>query len=168
MDRTNQGTKAIINIVSTRLKKMGYSFNDIDEKQQNYLIKLELCISEIFKIEKEVKAILSKNNISIKNVSETTKISRQTFYNIPILNEYVTYCAKEFEKIDISSLQTNMSEELQRLKEDVKEMHKRDVQIELLKNDIKKLKQSLKLKEEKIVTQSKKIYEMLENNTMIN
>jgi len=47
-------------------------------------------------------------------------------------------------------------------------MQKRDVQLELFKKEIKELKISIKSKEEKIVTQSKRIYEMLENNTMIN
>lgn len=164
MDTENQDSEGIIKTIKNRLSKMGYDYALLNDKQQQYILKLEKSISLIFKSETELQNTFAKNKISTKTISESTNIARQTFYNVPILNEYVNFCTDEFNKISMLAKYSSMTEELQELKEKVKEMQKRDVQLELLKNEIKELKKSLKSKEEKIVLQSKKIYEMLETN----
>jgi hypothetical protein len=94
---------------------------------------MEPFIQEVFDKENEARAILSKNTISIKNLSEQAKIARQTFYNVPLLSEYVDYNAKEFEKVDISAKQNTSNIAIQRLQEEIEALHLRDVKYEELK-----------------------------------
>jgi len=115
MDKENQTSERIIKTITSRLKKMDYTYEFLDEKQQKYIYRLEESISEIFKAESEIKSIIAKNKITTKTISESSNIARQTIYNIPILNEYINFCADEFNKVSVSANSSAMSEELQEL-----------------------------------------------------
>lgn len=146
----NSSNERIIIAIGQKLKKMGYSIDVISPKELQYIIKIEPFIQEAFDKENEVKAILSNNSISVKNLSEQAKIARQTFYNVPLLSEYVAYNTKEFEKVNISAKQNSSNAEIQRLKEEIEALHLRDIMIEELKLQLEEAQVELKRKNETI------------------
>jgi len=157
LEEENKSVENIEKSIRNKLKKLGYIYDDLDKKKQNYLVKIEECILKVYKRENEAKKLITNNNVSIKNMSENANIARQTFYNVPILSEYVNYNSKEFDKIGISLKLSSSSEEIQELKADIELMQKRDIEIEKLKKDIEELKQELKTKDYTISAFRKRI-----------
>lgn len=161
MENTNSRNETILNIQNT-LKKMGYNYYALKDKDKEHLIKIDESIQEIFRKEKEAKETLSRSTVSTKGISKDTGISRQTFYNNPILNEYIDYYAKQFKKVDMSEIQKDSNEKIKELQEQLDKLHRRDIQFEKMKLEIEELKAAIKERDE--------VIESLRNNkpTVIN
>lgn len=144
MAKEDTGNEEILKFINDKLKRMGYSIDGLSDKEKTYLTKIETCVQDVFAKDAEAKAILSGNGISIKSISTQAKIARQTFYNVPLLSEYVTFNAKEFRKVDMSAKQSNSKSEIQRLKAEIDALYKRDVEYEEMKIQLEKAKNEIK------------------------
>jgi len=133
-------------IIITNLKKMGYNYDGLENKYKEYLIKIETSIQGIFKREQEAIELLSRSTVSIKGVSKDAGIARQTFYNVPILSEYIGFNTTKFEKVDMSEQKHLSDDKIKDLKEEIKLLHKRDVEFEEMKIDLEKLKKEIREK----------------------
>ncbi len=134
----------IIKTIEENARKIGYDFGKMSDNDKQYLIKIETVILKIFELEQEARDMISKNTVSIKGVSKKTKIARQTLYNNPMLKEYINYRAEAFAKIDASRKDSAMYDKIKQLKEEITILHKRDVELEEAKRQIKDLKKQLK------------------------
>jgi len=152
MEEENSSNELLEKSIKSKLKNMDYLYDALNDKEKKYLIKIEDCIQQIIDRESRAKTLLTKNNISIKSISEQTQIARQTFYNIPLLSEYINYNCERFQKIDISFILNTYQEDIKRLKSEILAMRKRDVQLEEMKIEINTLKQQIKVKDETLLS----------------
>lgn len=150
----------IINSIKNNVKKMGYEYEALQEKEKKHLIKIEKAVIETFKLEKQAKEMLSRNVVSVKGISSKAKIARQTLYNNPILKEYIDYRAESFAKIDASRKSSTKDEEIRKLRDEITTLHKRDVELEETKREMKELKRKLQEKDERIKMLKKDLIRM--------
>lgn len=136
--------------IASALKKLGYDYNALKSKDKAYLIQIDESIQQIFKAEIEARETLSRSVVSTKAIAKATGIARQTFYNNPILNEFVNYYAKQFEKVDMSNIQNQTNQKIKDLQEQLDLMHQRDIEFEEMKIQIEELKQAIKERDETI------------------
>jgi len=142
--------KSLETTIRKSLKKLNYDYEKQLEKDKAYLLQVETVIQNIFDRELKAKDLLTKNNVSIKNISEKTGIARQTLYNNPILIEYINVRNQDFKPIDISVSNNNNEEEIKILKKELAAMHTRDCEIEELKIQIKELREKITVKDRTI------------------
>lgn len=128
------------------LKKLGYDYSLLQPKQQKYLQKIDQAIYSLFETEMKAQEDTSRNYVSIKRISKETDIARQTFYNLPILSEYIEHCSKEFEKIDTSYRLKRALDKNQEYQKQIQQMVKRDVEYMELKRENSKLKEDIEWK----------------------
>lgn len=147
MEATNR-EELIIETIKKNARKIGCDYDALSAKDKQYLITVETAITETFELEQKAREMISKNTVSVKGISNKTKIARQTLYNNPMLKEYINYRAESFCKIDASRQDTAKDEEIKRLKAEVAALHKRDVEIMEAKREINDLKKQLKEKNE--------------------
>jgi hypothetical protein len=131
--------------IKRRISKMDYIYESITEKDKEYLEKIELAIFEIFEREEKAKELLTNNHLSVK-----TGISRQTIYNRKILLEYIVSSQNDFKQLDISFVNTNMGEKIEKLTKKIQLMEMRDYEIEELRIEVKALRLKLKDRDEEI------------------
>ena len=138
------------------LKKLGYDYSLLPAKQQEYLQQVDEAINTLFETELKAQEETSRNYISIKRVSKETNIARQTFYNIPILAEYIEQCSRDFDKVDISYRLRRAQQKNIEYQEQIQEMVKRDVEFMELKRENSKIKEELEWKNKML--KSKNLY----------
>ena len=136
--------------IKRRISKMDYIYESITEKDKEYLEKIELAIFEIFEREEKAKELLTNNHLSVNSISDKTGISRQTIYNRKILLEYIVSSQNDFKQLDISFVNTNMGEKIEKLTKKIQLMEMRDYEIEELRIEVKALRLKLKDRDEEI------------------
>jgi peptidoglycan hydrolase CwlO-like protein len=138
-------------VLRSKVMKLGYNYDSLNENDLLYLYQIEKIILEIFEREIKAKELLTNNHLSINNICGKTGIARQTIYNRPILHEYISLSKTQFSLTDISQSRALQDEKVSKLKKEVDEMRKRDCKLEELKNDIKALKIVIKDYEDEII-----------------
>lgn len=149
MEETNR-EELIVETIKKNARKIGYDYNALSDKDKKYLIAVETAITETFELEQQAREMISKNTVSVKGVSNKTKIARQTLYNNPMLKEYINYRAAAFGKIDASKKDTDKDKEMKKLREEITALHKRDVELMEAKREIRELKKQIREKDEAI------------------
>ena len=134
--------------IKKTLNKMGYSYEALKPREKAYLEQIDESIQSIFAAEREAKLTLSRSVVSTQSVSNLTGIARQTFYNNEILNEFVQYYAKEFQKVDMSNQQNKADKKIQELQKELELMHLRDIEFEEMKIQIEELKKEIQDRDE--------------------
>lgn len=147
-EQTREDT--IIETIKNTTKKLGYDYEELSEKDKEYLNVIEEAITETFELEEQARKMLSRNTVSVKGVSKKTDIARQTLYNNPMLKEYINFRSTTFIKSDASRRESMKDAEIQTLKEEVEVLHKRDVELEETKRQVKELKRMLEEKQARI------------------
>ena len=71
------------------LKKFGLSSDDIKPNTMEYLIKVDDALNKITTARAEAIQTIKSEKTSINKVAKESGISRQTFYNNPIITSYV-------------------------------------------------------------------------------
>lgn len=151
MEATNR-EELIVETIKKNARKIGYDYEALSDKDKQYLITVETAITETFELEQQARDMISKNTVSVKGISNKTKIARQTLYNNPMLKEYINYRAEAFSKIDASRQDTAKDEEIKKLREEITALHKRDVELMEAQREIKELKKQMKEKDELIAS----------------
>ena len=107
-------------------EKIGVSYDDLNPKIQNYLKILEDITITTFENQNNAKKLLKGNNLKLLNLSKKSNISRRTFYNNPILKEYIELRDKDLQKINVFSINEDKTDEIRRLNEELECFKKRD------------------------------------------
>ena len=87
--------------IKNKLTLLNIDINKIPKKQLEYLIKIETLLIEQTTRQEFALSELKELGFSINSVSDITGISRQTFYNNPILKQYVEYSINLFNENNI-------------------------------------------------------------------
>jgi hypothetical protein len=134
-----------------KIEKVGYKFNELSEREVEYLVRIEEVISEIFSREEKAKELLTNNHLSINSISQKSNIARQTIYNNNVLLEYIEHRSAEFKNIDLSTTSSELIEKIRMLQVQVDKMTGRDCEIEELKIEVNTLRNKLKDKEQELM-----------------
>ena len=145
-------TSEVLKVAKQRLLQMNINYDLLTPKEQKYIERIETAVTAVFDRELQAIEYMSGNSVSVKGISKATGISRQTFYNNPLLMKYIDFCAKEFAKIDVSAGRNGDSEEIHRLNEEIAKLQARDVeymemklQLSDAKREIQRLKEQIEL-----------------------
>ena len=130
MDKINETIKE-------KLLLLEVNINKLTKKQLDYLIKIEELISDNMEKQEIVLNKLKSLGFSINSISDITGISRQTFYNNPILKKYIELSIEEFNKENIYSKIKELKESMNEILEENTKMKYRDLRVELLKHDLR-------------------------------
>ena len=136
-------SKRIVRIRKTLLTAE-YTYDELSEKDKNYLDRIETAIQEVFDIEEKAKHDATKNMVSVKGVADALGISRQTIYNNELLKRYIEIRSNDFNKIDMSKQLQIKEEYIKHLEEVIKNYQKRDVEIMELKSTIRRKDNTIK------------------------
>lgn len=146
--------------VKDRLDKMGININSIKPTSLKHLVKIENVISDKLENQAKMLEIFKENKISVLSISEESKIARQTFYNNPILKEYIDFTIESSDLVDPYKKIDELSSKLSELQEMIIQMQIRDVDTEILYQDKEKLKNELNQKKKEITQLRKQNQEM--------
>ena len=119
--------------VNLYLRCIGYDFELLTKKQQQYILKAEESISNKFRVVHDAKNLLSSAKITGTGIEQDLGISHQTYYNNKVLMDYVDFRAKDFAKYKAPIKKTYSSDEVAVLKEEITALHQRDVEYQELK-----------------------------------
>lgn len=150
----------IEDLVEQRLKEMNVPATTLKPTTLKHLIKIEELISTNLDYKKELLQKFKEKKITILSVSEESKISRQTFYNNPILKEYIQFALDTTDLLDPYKKNEELSLIISELQEVVLNMQIRDIDFELLTNQVNKLKKELKEKKNDVTKLKKQKKEL--------
>ena len=150
MDEINE--KIIKNI-----KKFGLSSDDIKPNTMEYLIKVDDVLNKITTTRAEAIQTIKSEKVSINKVAKEIGISRQTFYNNPIITSYVEKYIEIYVKESPYETINNLKEEIKNRDEQIEKLVQRDANIayykaenQELSDEIESLKATIKSQEEMI------------------
>ena len=150
MDEINE--KIIKNI-----KKFGLSSDDIKPNTMEYLIKVDDVLNKITATRAEAIQTIKSEKVSINKVAKESGISRQTFYNNPIITSYVEKYIEIYVKESPYETINNLKEEIKNRDEQIEKLVQRDANIayykaenQELSDEIESLKATIKSQEEMI------------------
>ena len=133
--------------IKEKLVFLNIEYNSLSERIIKYLRQIEKIITEKSILKESAMNSLKENQINLTSISEVMKISRTTLYNNEILKEYIKYSIDKFNEGDpyyiIEKLRVCKSE----LENQVLDMVDRDIEIELIMQNIISLKNELAKKE---------------------
>lgn len=125
------------------LKNLNVNKDTLSQNILNYLRKIEEEFHLVFSRQENLNKGIKNNKPTMIRISNNTNISRQTFFNNPILKDYVTLRTTQFnEKFNFNS-STNSSKKINELEEIIKKMSIRDANEELLKRTISELEKEI-------------------------
>lgn len=137
--------------ISALLSESSINYNNLKPKEKKHLINIE---NSLTKIEERYSLLIQElkyNKPSISSISEDAGISsRQTIYNNPVLKKYITDRISQISKQDVFHEIEYLKSKVQDLNKKVNNMIDRDIDTEILRHNVKNLKQQLKHREESI------------------
>lgn len=142
--------------IKNKLTLLNIDINKIPKKQLEYLIKIETLLIEQTRRQEFALSELKELGFSINSVSDSTGISRQTFYNNPILKQYVEYSINLFNENNVYFKIKELKESLADVLDENTKMKYRDLNFELLKHDLEDIQILLKQKDKEISQLRKK------------
>lgn len=135
----------------------------ISKGQYNKLLAIESEINHRNQIVSEAQKTIKDNQINIKAIAEATNISRKTFYNNELLNEFVS--------INSSANNGSIKDELKKVKSQlqeseskVKKLVAKDINVEELKYTIANLEIDLNHANERVEYLENQLEHNLESN----
>lgn len=135
----------------------------ISKGQYNKLLAIESEINHRNQIVSEAQKTIKDNQINIKAIAEATNISRKTFYNNELLNEFVS--------INSSANNGSIKDELKKVKSQlqeseskVKKLVAKDINVEELKHTIANLEIDLNHANERVEYLENQLEHNLESN----
>ena len=133
------------NVIKT-LEELGYDYDDLKPKIKQYLIDIESSIKNTEELFLNLGEQLKNNKPTLKSVASSVNIqSRQTFYNNPVLKKY-----RREEALSLSPLHQLyiLNDKISDYKEKLELMVSRDIDTEILRYEVKKLREIIKNREE--------------------
>lgn len=137
------------NIIN-KLQELKFDYNSLKPTVQGYLKKIEeLIITEIEKQQSSIE-ILKRNKVNISSIAEELGLSRTTFYNNSVLKAYIEYSEMSLDESNPIKFTNELKASKSVLQAQVNKMIVRDINSEILINENKELKNSIKEKNKEI------------------
>lgn len=157
----NDNTESIEEKVITSLNNLSIDYNKLKPKEKKHLINIENALTSTEALYLQLIQALKDNKPSISSVSEGAGISsRQTIYNNPILKNYITSRIDEITKLDPTNEIEHLKNKIQDLNTKLNLMIDRDIDTEILRHNVKHLKEQLKNRENSITSLEEQSKEM--------
>lgn len=161
MDNTKVDSNIIEEKVKATLDELGINFNSLKAKTIQHLKNIEISISNTESEFSELKAKFKDKKLSLSSVSEDVGInSRQTFYNNPELKVYTGYRIEQANELNPLFENQYLKTKIKYLNEQITLMVDRDIDTEILRHDLKKLKETIIAREDSIHTLEEQAREM--------
>lgn len=151
MEAENTKEKIIEENIVNTLKSMGVNYYELSKGTMRHFEKIEKEILIILENEKKARKLLNENQMTIKNISKKSGIARQTFYNNPLLKDYILERSKGINSIEAKKSNLEKDQEIEKLKKEIKLYQKRDIEFMELKSLIKTLSEQNKNYQNKII-----------------
>lgn len=139
------------------LKKFGLSTDDIKPNTIEYLVKVDEVLNQITTARAEAIQTIKNEKTSINKIAKESGISRQTFYNNPIITSYVERYIEMYVKESPYETINNLKEDIKNRDEQIEKLVQRDANIayykaenQELSDEIESLKATIKSQEEMI------------------
>ena len=143
--------------IMQKLEDYGIADHGYKPGLMKHLIKIETALSELDEQFTKADQELKESRPNVKKVSKMSGVSRQTFYNNPLLGEYVECAAAEQAQKDPYSAIDRLKVELEEHKSKVQKMIDRDADIALyiaknaeLEDEVRSLQATIKSQQETI------------------
>lgn len=149
----------VIETITHTLEKMNINKELIEAKNWDQLKKIENILIKSFNVQEEYRIAIKDTKPSINKIAIKSGISRQTFYNNPLLKIYAEYRITEYDSFDITKKNERLLERISDLESKVKLMSERDVSIELLRRKIAMLENNIII----VKKENKELYERYNN-----
>lgn len=133
--------------IKEKLVFLNIEYNSLPERIIKYLRQIEKIITEKSILKESAMNSLKENQINLTSISEIMKISRTTLYNNEILKEYIKYSIDKFNEGDPYYIIEKLKDSKSELENQVLDMVDRDIEIELIMQNIISLKNELAKKE---------------------
>lgn len=127
-----------------KFDKMGIEYISLKPNIKNHLYKLELTLAQVNNQRINLINEYKKIKPSVLSVSTDAKIARQTLYNNKILKEYIEFSIKDFDAYDPFQEIDDLKNKVTLLNEQLDKMYQRDIEVEIMFNENKELKNKLK------------------------
>lgn len=149
----NDNTESIEAKVIASLNNLSIDYNKLKPKEKKHLINIENTLTNTERLYLQLVQSLKDNKPSISSVSEGAGISsRQTIYNNPVLKNYITNRINELTELDPYNEIEHLRNKVQDLNAKLNLMIDRDIDTEILRHNVKKLKEQLKNRENSILS----------------
>ena len=119
--------------IKQKLENYGIADHGYKPGLMKHLIKIEAALVELDDQFKTADQNLKDSRPNVKKISRMSGVSRQTFYNNPILGEYVECAAEEQIRNDPYEMIEKLRAELDEQKAKIQKMMDRDADIALYK-----------------------------------
>lgn len=140
---------------------LGIDYNSIKPKVKQHLINIEHSISNRESKYIDLKDELQDNKITLTSIAEDARISsRQTLYNNPELKLYADTRMQQVNELNPYYLIDDLKSKINNLKEQLDLMVERDIDIEILRYEVKKLKNDILNREATIARMEEQSKEM--------
>ena len=147
--------------IKANLLKLGESYESLKPYMIKHLETIETLIQEKNRSRKEAVEVIKSTDYSLSTISKELKMSRTTLYNHEqLLKRYIELSVETSRKTDPYATIDELQEEKRYLQTEIGLLMKRDLDMELLKQQNIQLKSELKEKNKEIERLHKKIAEL--------
>ena len=147
--------------IKCNLSKLGESYDALKPFMIKHLENIECLIQEKNKIRDTAVETIKNTDYSLSSISKELNMSRTTLYNHEqLLKRYIELSVEASQASDPFITISNLRDEKSQLQEEIGLMMKRDLDIELLKNQNEQLKAEIKEKNKEIDRMHRKIAEL--------
>ena len=128
--------KLEISIIN-KLKELNIEYNTLKTFMKEYLIKIEEIISEKEKSQAEANSILKSDKFSVASISKSLNCSRTTLYNHgALLKKYIELSEEKFKENNPLEINESLKADKLLVENQFKQMIERDINNEILSNEI--------------------------------
>lgn len=153
--------------IKDKLDFLNIEYNSLPERIIKYLQQIETVIIEKSILKERALNTLKEDAINLITISESIKISRTTLYNNGILKEYIKYSIDKFNEGDPYVFIEKLRASKRELENQVLDMVDRDIEVELIMQEIKILRNELAKKEKECSTLKERREILANENTKL-
>lgn len=138
------------------LKSKGTGIAELPKSRVGQLQLIDRVIEQKLHATKEALATLKANEVSVSAVSDQSGISRKTFYNNPLLLDYVSHCKELAQRMGpVPRIPKEQLEKTKALRIQLDKMLRRDVDMEELKMELGAQRKTIQSREKQIAALEK-------------
>lgn len=134
-------------IVLENLNELGINADEVNERTMGHLSRIESAIAGKLRERDDAFETIKACNLSVKSISEASGVSYQTFYNKPLLKEYVEQRRGAVGIDNSSEERTRLRSRLTEAEERIKALEKRDAELVLARIENDQLRERIHLLE---------------------
>ena len=154
--------------IKTRLSSLGENYDSIKPFMQDYLIQIERLVEEKRIEQKLAVTTLREASISVSSIAKELGCSRTTLYNHnQLLKRYTESVAQDFDNNNPLNDCEALKRTISKLQNEIELMYDRDIDIEVLRLEVKTLQELLKEKTKEIERLRSRVGELSSENHIL-